>query len=459
MYYNHRFYYIGTNSSSPSSSAGTNGTLIQSTSGDSEAYCLVWDTEDRVDVMKIALGRDYRTGYLIDFHVDPIRLVKIAVSYGMWPMTTRISSWRLDTGAMLCNGTDIPGFYATEGAPQRCNVGWGYLWYHSYSTSLVGVDTATGLKAWESEPQIYPWGDFNSYNLAHAYHLVMTNSWDGHLYAYVAETGELAWKVFFGDSLAETAMDVYVPYGNTIVGDYKCYTVSGQHTQPSPPSRGDRMICNDALTGEIIWQYDHFQRGAGGESLASGVLTYGNAYDGMTYAFAKGPTEITVETPLTAQPLGTSVLIQGTVMDMSPGAPNTPCVSDASQNAWMQYLYNNHPKPTEDEVDGVVVHLEYVGADGVVKDLTHVTSDLNGKYQYAWTPPAEGTYRIIATLDPTESYWSSTNDSGLLVAAAHETVEPEAAPDYTMLMYGIIGAVIAAIVIGIVSLMLILRKK
>jgi hypothetical protein len=172
------------------------------------------------------------------------------------------------------------------------------------------------------------------------------------------------------------------------------------------------LICNDALTGEIIWQYDHFQRGAGGESLASGVLTYGNAYDGMTYAFAKGPTEITVETPLTAQPLGASVLIQGTVMDMSPGAPNTPCVSDASQNAWMQYLHNNHPKPTEDEVDGVVVHLEYVGADGVVKDLTHVTSDLNGKYQYAWTPPAEGTYRIIATLDPTESYWSSTNDSG-----------------------------------------------
>jgi hypothetical protein len=91
--------------------------------------------------------------------------------------------------------------------------------------------------------------------------------------------------------------------------------------------------------------------------------------------------------------------------------------------------------------------------------LTHVTSDLNGKYQYAWNPPAEGTYRIIATLDPTESYWSSTNDSGLLVTAAHETVEPEAAPDYTMMMYGIIGAVIAAIVIGIVSLMLILRKK
>ena len=45
------------------------------------------------------------------------------------------------------------------------------------------------------------------------------------------------------------------------------------------------------------------------------------------------------------------------------------------------------------------------------------------------------------------------------VGPVAEIVEPEAAPDYTMLMYGLIGGVVAAIVIGAVSLMLIMRKK
>jgi hypothetical protein len=287
--------------------------------------------------------------------------------------------------------------------------------------------------------------------------LIFSNSWDGYQYAYVAETGDLAWKAFSAESLGETAMGVYAWWGQTIVGDEKCYTATAQHTQPSPPSRGDALYCINALTGEQVWKLDHFQNG-GGQSLASGILTYGNAYDGRVYAFAQGPTQTTVSAEPKVVSKGAAVLVEGTVMDMSPGAPNTPCVSDESQNQWMQYLYMNKPMPMN--ASGVVVHLEYIGPDGVRKDMTHVTSDLLGHYEYLWTPPAEGTYKVTATLDPTDSYYMSIGETAVGVGpAAEHPVEPEAAPDYTMLMYGLIGGIVAAIVIGVVSLVLIMRKR
>ncbi len=36
------------------------------------------------------------------------------------------------------------------------------------------------------------------------------------------------------------------------------------------------------------------------------------------------------------------VLLQGTVMDMSPGETNTPAVSDASMTTWMDYLFGQN---------------------------------------------------------------------------------------------------------------------
>ena len=439
FYYNHNFYQT-------------------STTSDGEQWIMKWSTEERRDVWKVPAGQPTSSGsgFFLDPTVDPPRLVNAQRSYGDWPVTIWLKSWNANTGQLICNGTLPWPAYATEATGSYC-VAYGNFYFHDYSMRLIAVSTETAKEVWKSEPQVFPWGDFAAYNIAYGYHLIYMNCWDGYQYAYVAETGDTAWKAFSAESNGETAMGQYAWWGNTIVGDQKCYSATAQHTQPSPPSRGDALYAINALTGEQIWKLDNFQAG-GGNSIASGVLTYGNAYDGRVYAFSQGPTQTTVTAPLTTQPLGTPVLIQGTVMDMSPGAPNTPCVSDDSQNQWMQYLYQNKPMPTN--ATGVVVHLEYVGPDGTKKDMTHVTTNLMGSYSYLWTPPTEGAYTVIATMDPTDSYYKSIGNTAVGVGpAAAEPVEPQSAPDNTMLMYGILAVAIIAAVLAAVAVMLVMRKK
>jgi len=63
-------------------------------------------------------------------------------------------------------------------------------------------------------------------------------------------------------------------------------------------------------------------------------------------------------------------------------------------------------------------------SNGTTIDITHVTSDNMGQYQYTWTPPAQDTYKIIATFDGSGAYYSSTGETGLSVAAASSTPSP-----------------------------------
>jgi len=400
-----------------------------------EQWIYKWSTADRTDIWRVPAGRVYNSGagFYLDTDVTPNRLVMACRSFGMWPISTYIKSWNAETGQIICNATN-PTWYATEALLVN-EVGWGGFYFHDYSGSVICVDTATGKEKWRSEPQIMPWGDFNAYNMARGYHLIYSNSWDGYQYAYVAETGELAWKAFSAVAYQETAMGVYAWWGQTIVGDQKCYTATAQHTQPSPPSRGDALYCINALTGEQMWKLGSFQNG-GGQSLASGILTYGNAYDGMVYAFAKGSSQVTVTCPENAVAANTPVLIKGTIMDMSPGRPNTPAVSDASQAQWVQYLYMNKPKPAN--ATGVPVFLQAINtADGTITDIWHAQSDTLGHWEYAWTPTVAGTYKILATFEGSDSYYSSSEETALVVipasspapsASALPTLSPTVAP-------------------------------
>jgi hypothetical protein len=422
---------------------------IYTNNTDGYNYCLKWSINDRQDIWRIPMTAAWRTGHFIDDTVDPPRLVQIAVSLGSWPFTTTISSWELETGKLIEKGKAITGFYATEGAPNRALAYEGNLYYHGYDRALWAISSSTGEVSWVSEPQSYPWGGFNAYNMAAGYGLIFANGWDGWQYVYDANDGELVFRAFSGESMGETGFGNYSWWGYTIVGDYKAYTATGQHTQPQPPSRGDALYCVDLETGSVKWKLDNFQE-ASSCSLAYGVLTYGNQYDGRVYAFSQGPTATAVEGPKKSVSLGDSVVITGSVLDMSPGAPNIPCVSDADQNEWMQWVYQNAPKPTD--ATGVVVHLEYVAPDGTVNDMTHVTTDLNGDFGYLWTPPDEGLYTVVATMDPTDSYYSSSDTTYVGVGpAAAAPSEPEAAPDNSAILYG----VIAAIVIGIIAIVLI----
>jgi hypothetical protein len=166
------------------------------------------------------------------------------------------------------------------------------------------------------------------------------------------------------------------------------------------------------------------------------------------------------------------VLINGNVMDMSPASqdyavqvrfPNgVPAVADSAMSEWMDYLHmqnatllNNPPTP-----DGVTVSVVALDSNGKVTDLGTTTSDYAGKFAISWKPTAEGTYKIFATFSGSDSYYSSYAETALSVTKAPEATSqpPTAAPDNSTLLYGILAAVVVAILIGLIAVVLVLRK-
>lgn len=129
--------------------------------------------------------------------------------------------------------------------------------------------------------------------------------------------------------------------------------------------------------------------------------------DGYTYFIGKGKSATTVEAPLSATPLGESIVIKGTVMDLSPAQPNTPCVSQSSMKTQMDYLHMQLPIDgiyNKDVMTGVPVTLAAIDQNGNPIDIgTATTSAYYGTFEMAWTPPAEGTYKIIVSFADDES--------------------------------------------------------
>jgi len=129
-------------------------------------------------------------------------------------------------------------------------------------------------------------------------------------------------------------------------------------------------------------------------AIAYGYLMGTDVENGIQYCIGKGQTL----TSVSASPEGTGVLIQGTVMDQSPGQPNTPAVSDSDMSMWMDYLHgqnatmiNSPPSP-----HGVPVELRAVGSDAASLTAT-ATSDSSGRFSNLWSLPTTGLYTIWAT--------------------------------------------------------------
>jgi hypothetical protein len=80
----------------------------------------------------------------------------------------------------------------------------------------------------------------------------------------------------------------------------------------------------------------------------------------------------------------------------------------------------------------------------------------------AWTPPAEGTYKIIAAFAGDDSYGSSGASTAATVGPAPAIVEPVEIPppaDLAPLYYAVAGATVAVILAIAVVGMMLLRKK
>jgi hypothetical protein len=290
---------------------------------------------------------------------------------------------------------------------------------------------------------------------------IISNQYDG-VVAYNWNNGKISW--WYKDKAEypyETPFGDNNPWftGTARIADGVLYTHNTEHSPSQPIMRGLKLHAINVTTGEGIWKITgNMAPGA----VSDGYLTASDSYDGRMYVFGKGMSATTVTAPDLVVSKGSGVVIKGTVLDVSPAQPGTPCVSKESMATQMEYLHMQHPidgLSHDVQMTGVPVALTAIDSAGGVIDIGVVTtSAYYGTFEQAWTPPAEGTYKVIASFAGDESYGSSAASTAVSVGPALEP-EPEpqiAIPDYTMT---IVGTGIAVIIAVALATVLILRKK
>jgi hypothetical protein len=335
-----------------------------------------------------------------------------------------------------------------------------------------------GSLVWTTEQMDYPWdaASFGAYSIHSAYGKLIWPGYSG-VYAFDWNDGSLAWKY---EAPAEFPYET--PYidadGNTMyswnnggtIADGKLYIYNTEHSATVPITRGWKMHCIDIASGEQVWS----TMIAGGSSkhltdlgpVADGYLTLA-ASDGYMYVFGKGQSETTITAPNVAVPVGTSMVITGTVLDTSPAQPGTPCVSVGSMGAQMEYIH--HQMPLEGihgdrVIEGVEVLLTAVASDGSCTDLgTTVTNGYYGTYGFTWTPETEGTYEIIASFAGDASYGSSAAATTIAVGPSQTPatpIEPDTpATNFISTELAIALAAIVACIIGAVAFFVLRKRK
>jgi len=347
----------------------------------------------------------------------------------------------------------------------------------------VGYSLYTGQKLWGPTA---PMADLDYYGnpitpiiqAQLAYGNLYSMGYAGIIYCYNLKTGALEWTYGNGESGNSTSA-VDTPFGDyptfiNAVGNGVVYTVTSEHTVNTPIYKGALARAINATNGQQIWTLSDYtgEFQAMSYAMADGYNTWFNGYDNQIYVVGRGPSATTVTAPQTAITEGNSVIIQGTVMDISAGTtqaeqaadfPNgVPCASDASMSQWMSYVYQQQPEQTN--FTGVTVTLTAIDPNGNFITLGSATTDATGHFIYAWqTPQVSGKYTITATFAGTNGYWPSNAETGMFVQSAPPTPAPTASPvtglaTMSGLTIGIAAAAIAIIIaIAIVGL-LILRK-
>ena len=341
---------------------------------------------------------------------------------------------------------------------------------HASETLLkyYAFDMKTGNKLWESAPI----EQMSYYGLQH---IVWNNTFiaggthGGVLRAYDMRTGEIVWNYTAKQEGTES------PYGNALVrgltaADGKLYTSTSEHSESSPLWRTQGLRCLNITTGEEIWKILFW--GRGDISIADGMLLGFDYYDGQAYAFGKGPSGTTVSAPQIVPTLGSSITIIGTVTDQTPtgrrnvnnelqfALKDTPAISDADMQAWMEYKFMGQAMPAN--AKGVPVSLDTIDPNGNLVHIGDVTSDINGNYGFAYAPEVPGTYQVIATFAGSSAYYGSTATTYLTVGEAltQPTEQPLVASPPTEMYFAIsTAAIIAAIAIIGAIIILVLRKR
>jgi hypothetical protein len=367
----------------------------------------------------------------------------------------------LNTGERLWGYNLTNPVWVTSRGVFATSYGLGYSPIHVQKMAAWNV--RTGEVEWETPEMPYPWGNFWAYSHGGAYDLVYQNTYTG-MYAFSRYDGSIVWNFTVYDEYNETPYGNYPFYGDMAIGDGKIYSATGEHSPTRPMLRGQRMYCNNAHNGDLIWSI----MGYWGDRpiVAEDSLFANNEYDGYSYCFRKGETATTVSVQNDVYAKGESVLIKGTVLDLSPAQEGTGAISDASMTAWMEYLHMQQPMPMD--ATGVTVSINAIAPDGQYVHIGTTTSNTDGKYALLFTPDLEGSYEIVATFEGSGSYYPSHDTTYLGVGPAvspdgpiepEPTAEPEPGAPLISTEVAIVAAVAVVAVIGIVAYWALKKRK
>jgi hypothetical protein len=356
------------------------------------------------------------------------------------------------------------------------------------TANFVGYSMLTGEKLWGPTPEQNALDYYNfGYNAGGneegticAYGKLYSAGLGGIVYCYDLKTGDLLWTYGNGGAGNSTNSGTTYPgwYPTSIyaIGNGIIYTTTTAHTVETPIYKGALTRAINATTGKEIWTLSDYTGESGPPgtgAIADGFATFLNGYDNSIYVVGRGPSQTTVQAPLTSVAAGTNVAIQGTVMDISAGTkqneqaadfPNgVPCASDASMSAWMSYVYQQQPEPTN--FTGVTVTLTAVDPNNNAITIGQATTDSHGLFNYIWTPPdVPGKYTITATFAGTNGYWPSDAQTTMIVGSPSATTAPTASPpsglaSTSTVEYGVVAIIIVIVIIGAAILLVLNRKR
>jgi outer membrane protein assembly factor BamB len=416
----------------------------------------------------------------------------IVIGFSRNPVTciipTVFKAYNLTTGeveydiAPLFDVSNADAWYNTEGPATGSGYGLFYqavIWSDLQGLSYMARNASTGEVAWISEKTDYPWGNFWAYMPdACGDGLIFGLSYSG-VYGINATNGKIEWHYIDSDAYNEepyganivasndypnnlnlTAGDAYASYsfGSTgpVAGGGLLFAPITEHS-PTFLYRGIGLNAVNTTTGEKAWRIIGYYTPT---AIAEGVLTASDSYNGFTYAFGKGESATTVSPSSEVIAKGDSVLLKGTVLDLSSAQNGTAAVSDADQEAWMEYLHMQQPFPVN--AKGVMVSLDALDPNNNYVHIGDATSDTTGKYSFLWTPEIEGKYTIVASFYSTGAYYGSTAETSVGVTVAPTTTagqpQQQVTADNTPILYAVIGIGIA-ILIGIAVAIIVLRKR
>ena len=351
--------------------------------------------------------------------------------------------------------------------------------FDGFNWKGVCYDLSTGNKVWgdvQLTPlagyQINPYDVFN-FKTMYANGEEIVFGFGGDIWALNATTGVQMWAQNTLNLLGSPGVET--PYGTWPLWIFAAQAQTNNiayfgvgHEYDPPLFHGAQMLAINMTDGTLVWkELGTYTRSF---EISCGILISVNEYDNQVYAFGKGPTAITVNAPSVDVTTSTPITISGRITDVSAGAsqdavkrdyPNgVPAVSDASQSAFMETVYQQQPMPAH--VTGVPITLFVTDANNNYRQIGTTTSDSLGTFSYTWTPDIPGDFKVYATFAGSNSYWPSTGSAGFY-AGTPATPQPTVATQTGLsttsdLWTGIALIAVIIIIVGAVLGILLLRK-